>query len=200
VLSPDPQLSGLREGSVNMLTLDLAQWQDVRVADYERTLDLLRDLELDEARRLTLDDARALARRAGAWTVVTGRVQGTGDSLLVVASLYDVASGRKLDEAQHGAPRASDPRPLFDAVARDLLDVAGASNVTVDLTRNTTASLAAYRAYVDGVRALNSWRLERADSLLGRAVREDSRSRSRGTSGRWPAGGTTAATRRSPPT
>jgi TolB-like protein len=77
VLSPDPQLRWLREGSVNMLTLNLAQWRDVRVADYERTLDALRDLDFDASPRLARDDARALARRVGAWTVVTGRVQGT---------------------------------------------------------------------------------------------------------------------------
>ena len=45
-----PQLQWLREGSVNMLTLDLAQWRDVQVADYERTLDVLRALKLDAAR------------------------------------------------------------------------------------------------------------------------------------------------------
>lgn len=173
VLSPDPQLNWLREGSVNMLTLDLAQWRDVQVADYERTLDVLRTLKLDAARRLSLDEARELARKAGAWTVVTGRVQGTGDSLLVVATLYDVASGRKLDEAQRGAARTADPRPLFDEVARDLLGLEGAPAMDAALTSTMTGSLAAYRSYLDGVRALNSWRLAEADTLLGRAVAAD---------------------------
>jgi hypothetical protein len=174
VLGPDPQLRWLREGSVNMLTLNLAQWRDVRVADYERTLDALRDLRLDDAARLGRDDARALARRVGAWTVVTGRVQGTGDSLFVVASLYDVASGRKLDEAQRGAPRAADPRPLFDLVARDLLDLAGAPPITVDLTRTTDGvagrlpRLPRRRAGAQLVAA------GAADSLFARAVEEDS--------------------------
>jgi hypothetical protein len=37
-----------------------------------------------------------------------------------------------------------------------------------------TSSVAAYRAYIEGVRALNAWRLERADSLFGAAIAADS--------------------------
>jgi TolB-like protein len=95
VLSGDPQLAWLREGSVSLLSLDLAEWRDLRVVDYERGLDLLRDLGLDDARRLTLEDARRLARRADVWTVVMGQVTGTADSLQVVARLYDVATGAR---------------------------------------------------------------------------------------------------------
>ncbi|GJG86896.1 hypothetical protein tb265_20770 [Gemmatimonadetes bacterium T265] len=177
VLSPDPALAWLREGSVSMLTLDLAQWEDVHVVDYEHTLDVLRAAGLDGARALGLDDARRFARRAGAATVITGRVQSTGDSLVVVASLYDVASGRKIDAAQRAAPVRADPRAAFDALARDLLNlvaVSGAPEGTAQLTRTTTASLGAYRDYLDGVRALNGWQLARADSLFGRAVAQDS--------------------------
>ncbi|MGZ8413457.1 MAG: serine/threonine-protein kinase, partial [Gemmatirosa sp.] len=46
VQSGDPQLTWLREGSVSMLALNLSQWRDLQVVDYERALDLLRDLEL----------------------------------------------------------------------------------------------------------------------------------------------------------
>jgi len=174
VQAADPQLQWLREGSVSMLSLNLAQWADLSVVDYERSLDLLRDAELEDARRVSLDDARALAREAGAWTVVTGQVIGTGDSLTVVARLYDVASGRKLDEARRGAASAADPRPLYDALARDLLDLVGAPPVTLELAKTTTTSVDAYRAYLEGSHALNNWKLGRADSLFRRAVAADS--------------------------
>jgi len=174
VLSPDPQLAWLREGAVSMLSLDLAQWRDLKVVDYERGLDLQRDLKLDGTRAIGLDDARRLARKAGVWTVVTGRVTGIGDSTQVVANMYDVASGKKVDSAMRSAPRSADPRPLFDALARDLLDLVGAPTVSLGLTQSTTNSVEAYRAYLDGVRALNGWQLARADSLFAAATDADS--------------------------
>ena len=71
VLSADSaELSWLREGSVSMLALDLAQWTDLSVVSYERTLDLLRDADLDSAARIGLADARRLARLAGAGAIV----------------------------------------------------------------------------------------------------------------------------------
>ena len=87
MLDDDPELAWLRRGSVNMLALDLAQWEDLRVVDYPRTLDLLRDAGLDSAARIGLSDAQRLARTAGAGTIVMGQVRRTGDSLLVAAAL-----------------------------------------------------------------------------------------------------------------
>ena len=55
VLSGDPQLAWLREGSASMLTLDLAQWRDLKVVDYERGLDLLREARLDDGAPLGLE-------------------------------------------------------------------------------------------------------------------------------------------------
>jgi serine/threonine-protein kinase len=174
VLTGEPQLAWLREGSVSMLSANLAQWTDLSVVDYERSLDLLRDAELDGEERIGLEDARRLARRAGAGTVVMGQVTNTPDSLIVVARLYDVATGQRVDDAQRSAARTADPRPLYDALARDLLDLVGAPPITIDLARTTTSSVEAYRAYLDGVRALNRWQLDAADSLFRRATAADS--------------------------
>jgi eukaryotic-like serine/threonine-protein kinase len=171
----DPGLAWLREGSVNMLTLNLASWTDLYVVDYERSLDLLREAELDAASRIGLEDALEMAREAGAWTAVMGQVRGAGDSIFVVARAYDVATGKRIgDPRQHSAPRSSDPRVTFDAVARDLLDLAGAPPMRPELARTTTSSLEAYRAYLLGLKALNTWRLAEAESSFARATRVDS--------------------------
>jgi tetratricopeptide (TPR) repeat protein len=103
-----------------------------------------------------------------------GQVTNTPDSLIVVARLYDVATGQRVDDAQRAAARTADPRPLYDALARDLLDLVGAPPITIDLARTTTSSVEAYRAYLDGVRALNRWKLDAADSLFRRATAADS--------------------------
>ncbi|HET7458991.1 MAG TPA: hypothetical protein VFJ74_15190, partial [Gemmatimonadaceae bacterium] len=172
----DPSAAWLREGSVSMLSLSLSQWRDLQVVDYERTLDLLRDAKLDGDRGIGLEAARAMARRAGVWTVVMGQVSRLGDSLVVSARMFDVASGRRVDGAQRAVVAGADPRPMYDALARDLLDLAGAPPTVAlgRLTETTTQSVDAYRAYLDGVRALNAWQLDRADSSLARAVAADS--------------------------
>ncbi|HEX2779742.1 MAG TPA: hypothetical protein VHM30_09595, partial [Gemmatimonadaceae bacterium] len=174
VMSPAPQLTWLREGSVSILSLDLSQWKDLEVVDYERSLDLLRDADLESASRVGLEDARRMARRAGVGTVLMGQVSALGDSIVVVGRLFDVATGRKVDEAQRSALRSSDPRPLFDALARDLLNLTGSPPSVTNAASATTQSLEAYRAYLDGVKALNGWRLARADSLFDAATRADS--------------------------
>jgi eukaryotic-like serine/threonine-protein kinase len=168
----DPQLAWLREGSVNMLTLNLSEWRDLSVVDYERTLDLIEQEELGDG-RIGLDEARRLARKAGVWTAVLGTVM-RGDSLVVTARVYDIATGRPVDDARASAPLGTDPRVMFDQLSRQLLDLADAPTLVIDHARKTSTSLEAYRAYLAGVRALNSFDLDSADAALGRAIAADS--------------------------
>ena len=174
VQSGNSDVRWLRDGAVNMLTLALSQWKDLTVADYERTMVLVRDAGLED-KRVDIDKALGIARRANAWTVVTGTITTTADSLLVQARLYDVASGDQLRTESRSAPLASDPRPLFEGLARYLIGVAGVTGPErMDLAAATTNSLSAYRAYLDGVRALFSWQVLRADSLFQVAIQNDS--------------------------
>jgi serine/threonine-protein kinase len=175
IQSGDPSVAWLRQGSVNMLTLTLGQWSDLLVIDYERTLSLLDAEELADKPRLSQQDAFDLARRANAGTVVMGQVQTTRDSLIVVAKLFDVASGKSENQAQAGMAIGGDPRPLFDRLAQHLLNIEGSGRTsTMQLAQATTSSLSAYRAYLDGVRLLNSWQLPEADRELARAIALDS--------------------------
>jgi TolB-like protein len=174
VQSGDPSVRWLREGSVNMLTLTLGQWSDLNVINYERTLSLLDAEGLGDKERLSLDDARAVARRADAGTVVTGQVQTTRDSLIVVARLFDVRTGGSLQQAQQGIRLGDDPRPLYDRLAQDLLAIAGGPESGMQLAQATTSNLEAYRAYLEGVRLLNTWKLPQAESAFVRSVSLDS--------------------------
>ncbi len=167
-------LDWLREGAVNMLGLTLSQWNDLSVVDYERTLDLLKNASNDESRRVGLEDARQIARRASAGTVIMGQITTANDSLFVVARRYDVASGNKIDDATAGAPIGGDPRVLFERIARELLDLAGGPALSMELAKQTTESVLAYRLYLEGSSALNRWRLDAADSLFAEATRIDS--------------------------
>ena len=175
VQSANADVKWLREGAVNMLTLSLSQWQDLAVTDYERTLDLVQGAGVAEGARVSLDAARNVARRANAGSLVMGQISTTADSLIVVASLFDARAGKQVNRVSRAAAIGADPRSIFDQMSRYLLDVAGGTSATtVDLAKATTTSLAAYRDYLDGLKALNGWKLNEADSLFALAVARDS--------------------------
>jgi serine/threonine-protein kinase len=174
-LRQDQSTDWMREGSVSMLGLNLAQWNDLTVVDHERMHDLLAKHDLKAGDNLGLEMARRIARDAGVWTVVLGDFTQAGDSLHLVARVYDVATGSRVDVARVDDRTGDDVRPLFDQLAAKLLDLSGAPNeLEIGLARSTTQSLAAYRAYLTGVERLNRWDLAGAERELGRAVGIDS--------------------------
>ena len=121
-----------------------------------------------------LEMARRLAREAGVWTVVLGEFTPAGDSLHLVARVFDVASGKRVDEARVDNKPGSDVRPLFDELATKLLDLSGAPNeIRIGLARSTTQSLEAFRAYLGGVEQLNRWDLAGAEGNLQHAIAID---------------------------
>jgi serine/threonine-protein kinase len=173
-LRQDPTVAWLRDGSVNMLALNLSQWNDLNVIDHERLHDLLGRRKIENTQALGLDMARQLARDAGVWTVILGDFTKVGDSLQLVARIYDVHSGRRLDVARVEGKPGDDVRPLFDQLALRLLNLSGApQTVRADLVSTTTMSLEAYRSYLQGLEDLNTWNLGSAQEHLSRAVRID---------------------------
>jgi eukaryotic-like serine/threonine-protein kinase len=174
-LRQDPAVDWLRDGSVNMLALNLSQWTDLTVVDHERLHDLLERRKVDNRQPVGLEMARRLARDAGVWTVALGDFTKVGDSLQLVARLFDVATGNRLDVAQVEGRTGDDVRPLFDQLATELLHLSGApAGVRTDVARATTQSLEAYRAYLQGLEDLNGWSLGKAEEHFRRAVELDS--------------------------
>jgi serine/threonine-protein kinase len=174
-LRNDRATDWIREGSVSMLGLNLSQWNDLTVVDHERLHDLLAQQEVRPGQDVGLEMARRLAREAGVWTVVLGDYTQVADSLHLVARVYDVATGTRVEVARVDDRAGDDVRPLFDQLAAKLLDLSGAPNeVEIGLARSTTQSLAAYRAYLTGVEQLNRWDLAGAERELGRALALDS--------------------------
>jgi serine/threonine protein kinase/tetratricopeptide (TPR) repeat protein len=173
-LREDRSADWLRDGSVSMLGLNLSQWNDLTVVDHERLHDLLAQYRLKVGDDIGLDMARRLAREAGVWTVVLGDFAPAGDSLHLVARVFDVASGKRVDVARVDDRAGSDVRPLFDQLAAKLLDLSGAPNeIRIGLARATTSSLQAFRAYLSGVDQLNRWDLAGAERELRRAIAID---------------------------
>jgi serine/threonine-protein kinase len=165
----------LRDGSVNMLSLALGQWNDLQVIGPERVHDLMEAAHIRDGGIVGLDEARRLARKAGVWTVVLGEFDRSGDTLRLAARVVDVATGKQVDLARVEAPADDEVRPLFDQLAAQLLDIAGApQSERVGLAQATTRSVEAYRAYLAGGGALNHWDLPAAEASLRQAIAADS--------------------------
>lgn len=170
----DQSIEWMRNGSVNMLALNMSQWTDMTVVDHERVHDLLARHNLTATDDIGLDMARQLARDAGVWTVVLGDYQQVGDSLRLTARVFDVATGTRMDVAEVSAPTSDDPRPGFDQLALQLLDLSGAPGEEwTDLASVTSPSIEAYRAYLSGLDRLNRWELAAAQRNFERAVEVD---------------------------
>lgn len=173
-LRQDPAAEWLREGSVNMLSLNMSQWSDLSVVDHERLHDLLNHRKLGTSDAIGLEMARELARDAGVWTVVLGDYTLAGDSIHLAARVYDVNTGERIDIKRVDGIRTEDPRPLFDELAARLLDLSGAPDaLRSNLSALTTRSLEAYRAYLRGIDLLNQWELAGAEQEFRHAMAED---------------------------
>jgi serine/threonine-protein kinase len=171
--SNDPALQWLRMGGVDLLTQSLRRWQDLQVVEVDRLLDLTREAGFSEERRLSQDGVIALARDAGVWTAATGSLVPIRDSIRVNLNVYDVASGKQLRSASATAP-LDDPGLAFQALASEILDLSDAPQASLIEVDPPTRSLAAYRAYLDGIVARNRWSLDSAGRAFRRAIQLDS--------------------------
>src|SRR5438105_3592745 len=123
------------------------------------------------ARRRT----RSMAREARVGTLLLGAVRREGDSLAIEAKVHDVRSGDRLATYIVRAAWSADPRPLFDTLAARILGTSGAPpGERPSVLAQTTSSIAAYRAYLEGSAALQRLQLDSAQLLLERAVALDS--------------------------
>jgi serine/threonine-protein kinase len=174
-LRGDSASAWLRDGSVSMLSLTLAQWNDLHVVVPERVHDLLEAERVGDDGAIGLAEARRIARRAGVWTVVLGSFERSADSLRLVARVVDVASGAEVDRATADGVASADARALFDELAAQVLDLTGApTDVRVGVTAATTRSVEAYRGFLKGSDHLNHWNLVDAERAFREALAHDS--------------------------
>jgi tetratricopeptide (TPR) repeat protein/tRNA A-37 threonylcarbamoyl transferase component Bud32 len=174
-LQQDRNLGWLSDGSVSMLGLNLAQWSDLTVVEHDRLHDLLARHGLAPGDKIGLEMARRMARDAKVWTVVRGEFSWAGDTLRLVARVYDVATGSRVHVARVDGRPGEDVRPLFDALAARLLDISGAPADAVGpgLAATTTHSVEAFRHYLAGMDLMNRWNLPAAATAFRRATEID---------------------------
>jgi hypothetical protein len=118
-LRGDASVDWLREGSVNMLTLNLSQWNDLTAVDHERLHDLLARRKLAEGTAWASKwPGSSRDAGAGLWCGETH----PGRRFASRGTVYDVAT-ETADVAQVDGAPGEDVRPLFDQLAAKLLNL-----------------------------------------------------------------------------
>jgi len=136
----------------------------------------VRDAIGDTSTPLTLDRALAAARRSRAGLVLWGRTEQTPRGPAFEARLYDARSAANRAEAVMLLSNASDS--IIDAASQLAVArlFAGTEAPRTALrAAGSTRSLLAWTSYVDGHRALDDWRLARAETAFTASAFADPR-------------------------
>src|SRR3954469_19769548 len=131
-VSKAPDVEWLRDGSVNLLYLDLSKWTDIRVIDDERVADLLREVpEAQGEKQLSLAAGLAVARRAGAGKLVMGDVLKVGSTTAITAKVFDVRAGQRIRTVRQESAVQDSLMPSFGKLAQGILNIAAPSGANV---------------------------------------------------------------------
>jgi serine/threonine-protein kinase len=137
----------LREGMVELLSTRLADDTAARSVDAGAVLAAWRAAGLLDTSDVPRDTLVRLARELGASRVVTGSVIGAPSHVIISASVVTAASGTVSAQASVEGPADSLTALVDRLAARLLVSEAGDNERLAD---QTTSSLSALRAYLDG--------------------------------------------------
>jgi TolB-like protein/tetratricopeptide (TPR) repeat protein len=171
----DPEL--WHEGIVDMLSYNLDGIGQLRKIDPVTVLTGWRRMGGSVSNALTADDAREVGRRLGSRYVVTGRAVRIGADVQLIAEVHDVESGE-----MRGAVRVTRPADsasslvdelTLELLRRNLLPTDGEYSLP-SLSRVTTSSLPALKAYLAGEREHRTAHWSEAVRHYHRAIEADS--------------------------
>jgi TolB-like protein/tetratricopeptide (TPR) repeat protein len=167
-----PDVDFLRDGSVNLLYLDLSRWNDIKVIDDARVADLARQVPEARMMPLSLEAATAMARRAGAGRLVMGNVIKQGTRTTVAAKVFDVRRGVLLRSPQQDIVVQDSLMAVYGRLAQGILNIAPPRGA--DVASVGTTSVDAYQQYLLGTKALKRFDLVPARQHLLQALKLDS--------------------------
>lgn len=165
-----------REGMVDLLSANLDGVAGMRAIDSRTVLARWREA-VGEAEVLDLESGLDVARGTGARYAVMGSFVSRGASMRLAANIYSIEDGSTVASLQvDGSPDS-----VFALVDRLSIDVLAAiwqgrelPRGDIDLTRVTTTSLPALKAYLEGEGLLRRANFPAAAAAYERAVAADS--------------------------
>ncbi|MBI3981931.1 MAG: protein kinase [Gemmatimonadetes bacterium] len=171
VSGADPSLEYLREGMVDLLAAKLTGEGGPRAVDPRTALAAWRRAGGSTENDLTQDEAVQVARGLRSGRVLLGEIVGTGQRLVINASLVPVTGLARPERTSiEGSPDSL--LPLVDHLAARLLALDAGEGQRLDVA--TSTSLPALRAYLDGRAAYRRGRYLDAIGQFERALALDS--------------------------
>ena len=166
---PEPR-EELRGPLIDLLATALARTPSIRVVSTARMYELLGGNVSDAT--LPITTWAEVARKAGASQLIDGALYQMPDGRLRLdLRRLDLENGRVLSSAR---AEAADPFSLADSATSALVADLGFEPPRGSIASLTTTSIAAYRLYEQGLRALYRRDSETALALLKGALQEDS--------------------------
>jgi tetratricopeptide (TPR) repeat protein len=173
IVTPNDSLNWIRVGGVKLLAGQLQRWDDVRVIDAERLLDLSRRAGVSPDSQLSLEDARRMARDAGVTAVTLGSVYRFGERITIELKVYSVATGNEILVDSASVVGDSALPSAFRQLGDHLLSAVGAPVAQLAGEEPPTRSINAWAAYVQGIRDRSAWRIDSAKAAFARATAAD---------------------------
>jgi serine/threonine-protein kinase len=171
----DPEL--WHEGIVDMLAHNLDGLGQLRRIDPVAVLTAWRRMGGSPEAALSADDAREVGRRLGGRYVVTGQAVQVGADVQLIAEVHDVATGEMRGTVRVTRP-ADSATALVDELTVELLRQSllptDSAYAAPNLSRVTTSSLPALKAYLAGEREYRTANWIGAVRHYRRAVEADS--------------------------
>src|SRR6478672_2720179 len=166
-----PDADWLSDAAVNMLSMDLARWQDIKVIDDRRVADYLSEVPRPAGSRLSMNDAQGVARSAGAGRIIMGDILKVGSRTTITATLVNARDGTTIRSARGETSIADSVMSVFGKISREILALTstGANAGTAG-----ASSVGAYKEYVAGNQALNRFDAQEAKRRYEAALKLDS--------------------------
>jgi TolB-like protein/Flp pilus assembly protein TadD len=169
----DPSMSWLDRGISELLATDLSQIESVRVVGGQRIIDLMRQIGEADRRIVPEEQRTRVTRLAGARYMLSGRIAGRADNVVLVASLIDTDTG---EIAAAARSQGADVFELVDAVSAQVSAALApaSSGAMASVADMTTQSLEAYAEYQRGIEARNRFLFRQAGEHFETAIGLDS--------------------------
>lgn len=166
------ELAYLEEGMVELLSRSVDGAGSIRAVDPRA---LLSRVEGREAGSLGPDEAADVARDFGAGRFVLGSVLRVGDQVKMSATWYR-SDGTEVGSGEATGQGEGELQKLIDALARQAISdlTGGEVSHRQQLAAQTTSSVPALKAYLEGQQAFRAYDFETATEAYDTAIQRDS--------------------------
>ncbi|MDH3222485.1 MAG: protein kinase [Gemmatimonadota bacterium] len=155
------------------VTRQLNRWESMRAVPQVALAGISFDLSFSGPTLERVEEGLEIAAQSGVRTLVTLTGRLRGDSAVVVATQFDVASRRSVGRPVESTGQADDRFRIGAGLVHGMLGLKGRVEDVEELRRQS-ANPEALAQQAEGRRALESWRLQEAESAFRSAIEGDS--------------------------